>query len=701
MALTCKNPIMELIQSQVQIGCHSDDLSSAEEFCRAPVVVHKKVVLKEKVTISCIWGGLLYIIVKAGSQLGLTPVSVYGAEPAPTFINGQTSLSSWRQTIRNYPAPWAELITENIILTVPSDAIRSLENPEALMAQWDKFMAAIADLAAIPKKFPRPERIVADVQISAGWMHSGYPIMCHLQSAKELTDLENMKKAGLWGPIHELGHNEQRGPWEFPPHTTEATCNLWSVYVHETVLGIPRNEAHSALKPKDREDRIKQYLQNGAKLEQWSVWIALETYLQLQEVFGWGPFKCVFKDYQKMCNVSQDKKVKMNLWAEKFSQVVNKNLAPFFKSWGWPIEETTFQKLATLPAWEENPMTKVQIGCHSDDLSSGKEFCRAPVVVHKKVVLEEKVTISCIWGGLLCIIVKAGSQLGLTPVSVYGAEPAPTFINGQTSLSSWRQTIRNYPAPWAELITENIILTVPSEAIRSLENPEALMAQWDKFMAAIADLAAIPKKFPRPERIVADVQISAGWMHSGYPIMCHLQSAKELTDLENMKKAGLWGPIHELGHNEQRGPWEFPPHTTEATCNLWSVYVHETVLGIPRNEAHPALKPKDREDRIKQYLQNGAKLEQWSVWIALETYLQLQEVFGWGPSKRVFKDYQKMCNVSQDKNVKMNLWAEKFSQVVNKNLAPFFKSWGWPIEETTFQKLATLPAWEETPMTKY
>ncbi|KAM9311793.1 TRPM8 channel-associated factor homolog [Gastrophryne carolinensis] len=238
------------VKGLVQIGCHSDDLSSAKEFCRAPVVVHKKVVLKEKVTISCIWGGLLYIIVKAGSQLGLTPVSVH-----------------------------------------------------LMLNQWDKFMAAIADLAAIPKKFPRPERIVADVQISAGWMHSGYPIMCHLQSAKELTDLENMKKAGLWGPIHELGHNEQRGPWEFPPHTTEATCNLWSVYVHETVLGIPRNEAHPALKPKDREDR-------------------------------------------------------MNLWAEKFSQVVNKNLAPFFKSWGWPIEETTFQKLATLPAWEENPMTK-------------------------------------------------------------------------------------------------------------------------------------------------------------------------------------------------------------------------------------------------------------------------------------------------------------------------------------------------------
>lgn len=70
--------------------------------------------------------------------------------------------------MRTSQIPWAELITENIILTVPSDAIRSLQDPEALLSQWDAIMNAIAELAAIPKKFLRPERIVADVQISAG-----------------------------------------------------------------------------------------------------------------------------------------------------------------------------------------------------------------------------------------------------------------------------------------------------------------------------------------------------------------------------------------------------------------------------------------------------------------------------------------------------------------------------------------------------
>ncbi|KAM4035796.1 TRPM8 channel-associated factor homolog [Anomaloglossus baeobatrachus] len=340
---------------EVQVGCHSDDLSSAEELYRAPVVVQRKNVVAEKVVISSVWGGLLYVIVKGKSQLGIVPVTVYGAEPAPTFIKGQTSLSFWLDTIRKYPAPWAELITDNIVLTVPSNVIRSLDDPEALLSEWDNIMNAVAELAVIPKKFVRPERIVADVQISAGWMHAGYPVMCHIPSATSITDLQSMKK-GIWGPIHELGHNQQQSAWEFRPNTTEATCNLWSVYVNENVLGIPRDQAHSALKPEERDACIKEYLKNGAKLADWNVWTALETYLQLQEGFGWDPFKRLFSDYQTMSNVSTENTCKMNLWAEKFSQVVNKNLSPFFKAWGWPIDEATWQKLSTLPAWEEDPM---------------------------------------------------------------------------------------------------------------------------------------------------------------------------------------------------------------------------------------------------------------------------------------------------------------------------------------------------------
>ncbi|XP_073435428.1 TRPM8 channel-associated factor homolog [Dendrobates tinctorius] len=343
---------------QVQIGCQTDDLSSAKQLCRAPVVVCKKNVVHEKVVVSSIWGGLLYVIVKGKSQLGTIPVTVYGAERAPTFINGKTEVSSWLKIIRTSQIPWAELITENIILTVPSDSIRSLQDPDVLLSQWDSIMCAIAELAAIPKKFLRPERFVADVQISAGWMHAGYPVMCLQQSAEELTDLKIIKKDGMWGPIHELGHNQQQSAWEFPPHTTDATCNLWSIYVHENVLGIPRDKAHPDLEPEKREACIREYLKNGAKLADWNLWTALETYLQLQEGFGWDPFKYLFSKYQTMSKVSKDNKDKMNLWAKLFSQAVNKNLAPFFQVWGWPIDEATRNELTTLPEWENDPMKK-------------------------------------------------------------------------------------------------------------------------------------------------------------------------------------------------------------------------------------------------------------------------------------------------------------------------------------------------------
>jgi hypothetical protein len=49
-------------------------------------------------------------------------------------------------------------------------------------------------------------------------------------------------RTDLWAFIHELGHNQQRDCWEFEPNTTECTCNLWSVYVNEEVLGTKRAE---------------------------------------------------------------------------------------------------------------------------------------------------------------------------------------------------------------------------------------------------------------------------------------------------------------------------------------------------------------------------------------------------------------------------------------------------------------------------
>ncbi|XP_074123751.1 TRPM8 channel-associated factor 2-like isoform X2 [Sminthopsis crassicaudata] len=341
---------------QVQIGCHSDDLSGAKKLYRAPVVIHRCFLDRPELSVSCLWGGLIYIIVPKGSNLGPVSVTISGAVPAPYFKLGETSLEKWQNSIRHHPGPWGELATDNIILTVPSEYLQDLDNPEPLLHLWDDMMRAVARLASISFPFPRPERIVADVQISAGFMHSGYPIMCHKKSVEKLINEKRIRSNGLWGPIHELGHNQQRKVWEFPPHTTEATCNLWSVYVHEMVLGIHRSQAHPDLTPSKRETRIKEYLRKGAPLNEWSVWTALETYLQLQEAFGWEPFTQIFTKYKTLSGVPNNNPGKMNLWVKEFSHQVQRNLAPFFQSWGWPVQEEVAASLACLPEWQENPM---------------------------------------------------------------------------------------------------------------------------------------------------------------------------------------------------------------------------------------------------------------------------------------------------------------------------------------------------------
>ena len=55
-----------------------------------------------------------------------------------------------------------------------------------------------------------------------------------------------------------------------------------------------------ALDPAERQKRIAAYLATGPDFAQWDVWTALETYLELQEAFGWAPFEALFTDLARL-----------------------------------------------------------------------------------------------------------------------------------------------------------------------------------------------------------------------------------------------------------------------------------------------------------------------------------------------------------------------------------------------------------------
>ncbi|KAJ8256551.1 hypothetical protein COCON_G00187030 [Conger conger] len=341
---------------KVQIGCQTDNIGKADVLRRAAVVYERFDIKSEMIEVFNLWGGLIYLVAPAKSDEGELQIIVQKAIPAPYYKSGETSVEAWVGGIRDAPAPWAEMEFENIIITLPSSEVRAVDRPDEVAKMWDSIMGAVSDLAGTPAQFPRKERYVGDVQISHGWMHAGYPVMMHSSSAAGLLKHKDARENGIWGAIHELGHNQQRGCWEFPPNTTECTCNLWSVYVHEKVFGLERESMHSALLSGNRSKR-RETFQKEKDLSKWTVWTALETYLQLQEKFGWDAFKKVFAVYHTMTGVPKDRDAKMSLYAETFSRTVNMNLAPFFKAWAWPILPDTEKKLEDLPAWSDHPMT--------------------------------------------------------------------------------------------------------------------------------------------------------------------------------------------------------------------------------------------------------------------------------------------------------------------------------------------------------
>ncbi len=335
----------------VRIGCHKDKLYHKDQWHRAPEITVTTPIQSRTTTIASAFGGPVFVELPKGAAAEPFEITVRGAIEAPMFVSGQTDLAEWRDSIRHRPAPWAELVTDKVIVSVPSKHVRELDDPDALMDFWDSVLDAAADLAARPRERDRPERYVADVQISAGYMHSGYPIMTHLDAASTMTSRDKLER-GAWGLYHELGHNHQNGDWTFAG-TGEVTCNLFSLYIIDSLCSPPQGErGHGGA---TNDVGLASYIADGAPYDRWKSkpFLALRMYIQMEEAFGWEPFKQVFADYRTLARADRPKndEEKRDQWMVRFSREVGRNLGPFFETWGVPTSQAARDSINDLPVW--------------------------------------------------------------------------------------------------------------------------------------------------------------------------------------------------------------------------------------------------------------------------------------------------------------------------------------------------------------
>ncbi len=337
----------------VRIGCHSDTLYHLDKWERAPDITRSVGLATATTKTASAFGGLIYIEVpgRAKDDEPFTAV-VQNAVHAPLFVLGQDDDAKWAE-IKKRPAPWAELACDKLIVSCPTEVARAINNPTQLMEFWKKVVEAQDDITNQTAERKRPERIVADVQISAGYMHSGYPIMIPTSAAPEMTTFGKLKFPG-WGFYHEIGHNHQRGNFTFDG-TGEVTNNVIGMYCYDAVLKKDWLIGHTAITEEARKEHIEKIKKAANK---WQVWksepfTALTTYIQLMQEFGWESWRKYLYSFDDSSYGPAPKgdDERRDQFLVRYSKITNKNLGPFFDAWGIPVSSAAKAEVSKLDPW--------------------------------------------------------------------------------------------------------------------------------------------------------------------------------------------------------------------------------------------------------------------------------------------------------------------------------------------------------------
>lgn len=348
---------------KIRIGSHSDSIKHVAQWTRYPEITLEKTITSPETKIANPFGGLVYIVVPrniGSAGLGLVEFKISGAVASPRFIRDVTSLDEWKE-LRENPAPWAEIQGNNVIVTVPSADVRTLDNPQQLAETWDEILALEAEFAGGPYVRERPERICCDRKISAGYMHSGYPVMTHMDVEKDLVDNDRLRKDGDWGFYHEFGHNHQSSYWTFEG-SVEVTVNYFTLYIMENFNGRRAEFSKNDLTKEAQARMMEKYFRDGANFEDWkkNPFLALLMTIQMRNDLGWEPFLRTISEYRKAPadELPKNDQEKRDQWMVRMSRNSGKNLGPFFMTWGVPVSQSALDSIKDLPIWFPEELIK-------------------------------------------------------------------------------------------------------------------------------------------------------------------------------------------------------------------------------------------------------------------------------------------------------------------------------------------------------
>ena len=337
---------------KVRVGSTADDLSGLAEWKRFPLVTVTLPLVKTETTFASPFGGLVYIVVPDGRE-GSATVELDGGIMAPWFRLGRDTNAEFARQCAETGAPWGEIEGEDFIVTAETAGLRRVADPQWIASFWDRVLKADQELAGWETR-RSPERICADVQLTTGWLHSGYPLMSHINAAHFdwAIDQARLKAGDCWGVYHEIGHNHQSRDWT-PEGTGEVTVNIFTMYALETVVGADLRDARYPCGAEKARRRVAEWVKRGRRFQDWKndYFLALEMYLRIKEAYGWDAYKKTFARYR--LPGAKHPRADADIWntfARELSATVEADMAAVLSEWSIPLSDETRSLCAKFPA---------------------------------------------------------------------------------------------------------------------------------------------------------------------------------------------------------------------------------------------------------------------------------------------------------------------------------------------------------------
>ena len=380
----------------VQIGAWTDNLTTIQNAPRDPVVISKTQLAPGRNYVRNLYGGHIYIF--AGRPV-TQPLDIVftNVVKSPDFVLGKTSDADWKAMIQKSCVPYLELRSENLIFVVPREYCisRPIPSPTALMKEWDdainldyyQWEGLQEDPANPIDKAPLlPWRVVQDIKPSAGYGHSGFPIVTYNDYGwyNEFTDISQIRGGGAWGTFHEIGHNNQQPRYWSWSSLGETSNNLFVFKVAHRQNAMhpgawpPKHPALPDMIPKAlafaaEDNTSKNFDGTDARIS--DPFARLTPFLQIFDKIpadwgypgqpdGWSFMTELYKKSRRAQRISTNDQDKRDFVYEALCDFTKKDWQLFFKSWGIQVSNVSTDKKSALyplmvqEVWKYNPLTR-------------------------------------------------------------------------------------------------------------------------------------------------------------------------------------------------------------------------------------------------------------------------------------------------------------------------------------------------------